>query len=579
MTTSIIDKRDRDEAEAMSVIDFKRQRFVDLDGPMKHRVGEYELASAFALASLASMNTSPTTTYSLMEAEEQIDESRDADHHEGDTGSEAQDGERSPVRSPSKRVTFSNDTKETSREIPRKLSLPPRTKNQPPQNFAVFSPPGHEPFRNSQMPPPMPRMRQQHSMVDHDHCQFIQNPTTTHTLPADKWICDFCNVAAFDSYEEACVHEESCRVRCKQQSWSCVSSPGSQHLPMFPPPEQHCVVNPNYSMIPAGVIHSESRPWFGGTKSLAIPGTDADWLSGLNCFVREHCVEAFSATQDDVSKSSKRGRISLHQVGIRCCFCSHRPKEETPIAAVSYPLSVAGIYESVKRWQKVHLDQCEDVPRDVKVKLQVLSAKNVWIPTTRPYWADSARSLGMVDTEGGIRFALDPIRGPSPADPPSAIQSSPAKLDPVQEEMSTDGEGNEGSTSALTEGNPVVFSDDMPLVPPYVYFLMRQVEYTRFTEADRFVARSKGPVGYAGFQCRHCHGHAGLGKYFPISSKSFSTNSTSQNVHSHLLKCRKVNPYVKNQLVALKEEKGKAPRLEPGWRRVFFEKIWTRLHG
>ena len=117
------------------------------------------------------------------------------------------------------------------------------------------------------------------------------------------------------------------------------------------------------------------------------------------------------------------------------------------------------------------------------------------------------------------------------------------------------------------------------MVPPYVYFLMRQVECTHFTEADRFVARSKGPVGYSGFQCRHCRGHAGLGKYFPVSAKSLSTNSTSQNIHSHLLKCRKVAPYIKEQLIALKEEKSKAPRLEPGWRRIFFEKIWSRLHG
>ena len=246
------------------------------------------------------------------------------------------------------------------------------------------------------------------------------------------------------------------------------------------------------------------------------------------------------------------------------------------MAAVSYPLSVAGIYESVKRWQKVHLEQCEDVPHDVKFKLQELSANNAWIPTTRQYWADSARSLGMVDTEDGIRFASDPMAGPSTMKTPS-VGPSEVKRDSIHEENSTKSEGREGSS--LTDGSSIVFSDDMALVPPYVYFLMRQVEFTRFTEADRFVARSKGPVGYSGFQCRHCHGHAGLGKYFPVSSKSLSTNSTSQNIHSHLLKCRKVNPYVKDQLVALKEEKSKAPRLEPGWRRVFFENIWTRLHG
>jgi len=177
----------------------------------------------------------------------------------------------------------------------------------------------------------------------------------------------------------------------------------------------------------AGVVHSESRMWYEGTKSLAVPGSDSDWLSGLNCFIREQCVEAFSATEDDVSQTSKRGRISLQQVGIRCCFCSHRSKEEAQMAAVSYPLSVAGIYESVKRWQKVHLELCDDVPRDVKVKLQELSTNNAWIPTTRQYWADSARSLGMVDTEDGIRFSVDPRSGSSPTSQtlfPAALESS-----------------------------------------------------------------------------------------------------------------------------------------------------------
>ncbi|KAL3907659.1 MAG: hypothetical protein SGARI_003433 [Bacillariaceae sp.] len=127
-------------------------------------------------------------------------------------------------------------------------------------------------------------------------------------------------------------------------------------------------------------------------------------------------------------------------------------------------------------------------------------------------------------------------------------------------------------------GGYIVYPTDMEMIPPYVYFLMRQVEPCLFTEADRFVARSKGPVGYPGFQCRHCSGHAGLGKYFPVSSKSLSTNSTSQNIHAHLLKCRKCPDVTKDRLVQLKIEKSRAPRLEPGWRKVFFDKVWSRLH-
>ena len=190
---------------------------------------------------------------------------------------------------------------------------------------------------------------------------------------------------------------------------------------------------------------------------------------------------------------------------------------------------------------------------------------NAWVATTRQYWADSARALGMVDTLDGIRFGSDPSKGPDTSQLKNALSSK-------DKEKMKEGE-------KVGDGDYIVYPEDVSMVPPYVYFLMRQVESCHFTEADRFVARSKGPVGYPGFQCRHCNGHAGLGKYFPVTSKSLATNSTSQNIHAHLLKCRKTPPDVKAQLMALKEEKTRAPRLEPGWRKVFFDQVWTRLHG
>ena len=240
--------------------------------------------------------------------------------------------------------------------------------------------------------------------------------------------------------------------------------------------------------------------------------------------------------------------------------------------------------------------------------------------SVRQYWMDSAKALGMVDTLDGIRFVQDPrtckpnlieldasmkylkprggsslanadnqtagVFGTSGREPlnPHAQDSAQPFAQATATMSSQAGvpqhqPPSETTTGGGGSGDYIVHSKDAGIVPPYVYFLMRQVESCNFTEADRFVARSKGPVGYPGFQCRHCHGHAGLGKYFPVSSKSLSTNSTSQNIHAHLLKCRSCPLATKSHLVALKEEKAKAPRLEPGWRKVFFDKIWIRLHG
>jgi hypothetical protein len=161
---------------------------------------------------------------------------------------------------------------------------------------------------------------------------------------------------------------------------------------------------------------------------------------------------------------------------------------------------------------------------------------------------------------------------------PSPSSSSKGKAREEQQPL-TEEERRRQELHLHSLGGHIVYPSDVEMIPPYVHFLMRQVEPCLFTEADRFVARSKGPVGYPGFQCRHCHGHAGLGKYFPVSSKSLSTNSTSQNIHAHMLKCRKCPEPVKERLVQLKIEKSRAARLEPGWRKVFFDKVWQRLHG
>jgi hypothetical protein len=492
-----------------------------------------------------------------------------------------------------KKVSFAPGVKENERkEGGRRLNFTPRfahaLSRMPPgftRGGGAFGPPRvaqHQFQRYPQMavwngqagyfmgpPPPRPVVFHRTNLQQATAMQYHAHPPA-----ANKWICDYCNAASFDSYDEACLHEELCRRRNMHHIT------GSQQLPFLPGMQPHHVVHqPSADHFQGAVVppapavkpehidddrpSADEREWFKGETSLAIPQLDKEWLSKVNCFIRLNCVEAFSASDEEVSRAAKRGKLGKNQVGIRCCFCKHVCMSSRTAAAVSYPASVAGVYESVKRWQRVHMSLCENIPQEIKDKIQELSDSNAWIATTRQYWADSARALGMVDTLEGIRFGTDPSNEPDIAQ--------------LEKDLSSKDTMKEGEK--VGDGDFIVYPEDVSMVPPYVYFLMRQVESCHFTEADRFVARSKGPVGYPGFQCRHCSGHAGLGKYFPVSSKSLATNSTSQNIHAHLLKCSKTPPATKAQLVALKEEKTKAPRLEPGWRKVFFDQVWIRLHG
>ena len=619
-----------------SEMNAKRRKFEEAE-MMVHassspKVDPSELASAFALASLASLSPRNKRYTAVQESRE-----TNRDYNDEATVASAPSWEaRSPqadhaapispemrASADSRHVHFGPGTKAylapaipmPDPNSPRRMAMPPPSRKQihimsphSPQHMSPrsvqhrgsFMPRSPHPYsvspyarahhhspmqyhqnRQQQLPPPWAHGRMYPP-------QALMQPPLMH--PENQWICDFCNVAAFATYQDACVHEETCKIQCslrpvarEQHAIANMQRDGpaadNSHTIMARSCSNSSEEEEDKSTVE---VSSASGHWFGGATSLSIKESDSEWLSELNCFIRKNCVEAFSALEDDVSRTSKRGRIALQQVGIRCCFCAHVPLKDRGSAAVSFPTSVSGIYESVKRWQRVHLEVCTEIHDDVQAKLTTLSNTNVWVPTTRQYWTDSAKALGLVDTNDGIRFRVDPIEMKSDAKKLEAIRQINRKKSGLEEQAHTlkgDLKGISPMPGTTKEGDHLVLAEDVEMIPPYVYFLMRQAEGCRFTDADRFVARSKGPVGYPGFQCRHCTGHAGLGKYFPVSAKSLSTNSTSQNIHAHLLKCRKCPDEVKDRLVQLKVDKGRSPRLEPGWRKIFFDKVWSRLHG
>jgi hypothetical protein len=166
---------------------------------------------------------------------------------------------------------------------------------------------------------------------------------------------------------------------------------------------------------------------------------------------------------------------------------------------------------------------------------------------------DSVKALGIEETPFGLRFCR-PL--PTRIDSNVLTTSSPAEI-------------------------RILFPKDKNLVDPYVYMLLEQVEVCYYTEADSNLARSKGLIGFPGIQCRHCHGHAGIGKYFPATPEALTLNSVSQNLYSHLMKCNWCPQEIKDGMNFCKEQKGlrEFSRPPPGWRKEFFLTLWGRLHG
>jgi hypothetical protein len=146
---------------------------------------------------------------------------------------------------------------------------------------------------------------------------------------------------------------------------------------------------------------------------LARSAVDEYKLSEHQIFLRQQ-IEAFQATEDDVMTHT-RGRnkpILLGQVGIRCRHCAHLPVSRRQKGSTYFPSNKLGIYQAAQNMSTAHIQcgLCHEMPEDIKLKfIEIMSAKkpNCSNGAGRPYWAQSATLLGLVDTEEGIRFIRD----------------------------------------------------------------------------------------------------------------------------------------------------------------------------
>jgi hypothetical protein len=144
--------------------------------------------------------------------------------------------------------------------------------------------------------------------------------------------------------------------------------------------------------------------------SLSLP-IDNLKVSGHQALLRQQ-IEAFQATEDDVSTHT-RGRnkpIVLGQVGIRCRHCAHLPVLHRQKGSTYFPASTLGIYQAAQNMSTSHIQNglCSQMPMQLKVQFaQIMALKSTSSGAGRPYWAESAKQLGLVDTETGIFFVRD----------------------------------------------------------------------------------------------------------------------------------------------------------------------------
>ena len=357
---------------------------------------------------------------------------------------------------------------------------------------------------------------------------------------------------------------------------------------------------------------AEVPRYYEGSVSLRLK-EDEYSLSPLHCFMRQYCVEAFTASAEEVTTpryGKSHGRsISIGQVGIQCVYCKHHPYWIRQERAVCFPSTLKNIYHSIETWQRRHSIVCTDIPLWAKDKMTKLMGKSrSGAGGRRQYWEESATQLGMVDTPTGIRF----IRPPGVATTLTSNSINNQKLtlydgrsvDGTVSTVSTDEEmtkmstntptvtasnsmvGVETTSSNLTDascigGKPVVLDEDRELVTEFLFTLLNQMESCYFSEQDRIGGRSKVkdcPTGYPGLQCKHCGGKAGFGRYYPISIQALTSANSDRNIYNHVEKCRRCPSHIREQLeqhlndqIITKNRRGN--------RKEFFQRIWERMHG
>jgi len=303
---------------------------------------------------------------------------------------------------------------------------------------------------------------------------------------------------------------------------------------------------------------------------LAMP-EDEEWLTPLHCFVRRYCVEIFVATPEDVAAPcmGKRNPVSVHQVGIRCPYCSPERMENRQQAVdvararengVVYPSLITRIYNSSINLLQRHLRSCAFVPPEILARYEELKSSNARSGASKKYWADSALRLGLADTPDGIRLDREAHKAHL------AAQAS--------------GGGKSSDSPAAPEAPPLVLPSDKRNTTAFTFHLMSQMQPCVFTEADRLGRRRGLKVGFAGLACRHCFGVYGSGRFFPSSVKTMADASKTLDViYRHVMKCKNCPGDIKGGLSNLRDfhdsERSKMPF---GNQRAFFVKIWGRLH-
>jgi len=141
-----------------------------------------------------------------------------------------------------------------------------------------------------------------------------------------------------------------------------------------------------------------------------------------------------------------------------------------------------------------------------------------------------------------------------------------------------------GALEVIVSESSLVKMSDRDLVPDALFVAMAQMKPCEFEEEDRVGCYKARELGFVGMSCKHCGGQPGFGKYFPATVRSLAQTTTSQTILKHVgAKCKKCPDPIRKAVQSLQlkdnEQLAQGERPRYGSRKIFFQRVWGRLHN
>eukprot|EP00977_Amphora_coffeiformis_P019303 scaffold7142_cov171-Amphora_coffeaeformis.AAC.3 len=137
----------------------------------------------------------------------------------------------------------------------------------------------------------------------------------------------------------------------------------------------------------------------------------------------------------------------------------------------------------------------------------------------------------------------------------------------------------------LIGDSKLVSVQDRDLVPDCLFVAMAQMKACRLQPSDRVGSYKSREIGFIGMCCKHCGGQPGFGRYYPNSVRSLAQTTTSQTILKHIgSKCQFCPPEIRDAINELQRHQAiregfPTGRPRYGSRKIFFQRIWERLHN